>query len=278
MLESIHSKAWDKGFKLSLSVVPFQKGMDDVCVPPEIRKTCLLYSISNNENLIRFLREKIQGQLIEILQHGFSYSIVGGYRGEFSINTSHQESNLRLGRETLRQAFGVMPTFFVPPYDDISYANLKLVRQQDMLPIYGQEKIHKFFRSRYIPGFYKRRVAKQIFNKYGKSAFIVPVNVNPHVDNNDDNNKSKNTTGGMITSFPSIEGLNFEKVISLDTFLDSLSKIILFGRYNGSMTLCIINHYFMIGVPILLEMIYLMYGKNYLVILTTCLLVGKQHF
>ena len=30
MLEPIHSKAWDKGFKISLSVVPFQRGTEDV--------------------------------------------------------------------------------------------------------------------------------------------------------------------------------------------------------------------------------------------------------
>jgi hypothetical protein len=197
-----------------------------------------LYSITNNDNLIRFLKDKIQLQLIEVLQHGFSHSIVGGYRGEFGINTSSQESNLKSGIETLKQAFDIMPRFFVPPYDDISYRNLKLVRQQDMLPIYGQEKIHKFFRSPYIPGFYKRRVAKRISNKYGKSAFIVAVNVKP--DTNSNNNKN---TSGLITSLPSIEGLDFEKLVSLDTFLDSLSKIILFGRYNRSMTLCIINHY-----------------------------------
>lgn len=239
MLDSVHSKSWDKGFKVSLSVVPFQIGMDDVCVPPEMRKTGLLYSISHNENLIRFLRDKLQRQLIEILQHGFSHSIAIGYRGEFGINTPYQESNLKLGRDTLGQTFGVIPTFFVPPYDDISYKNLKLVRQQGMLPIYGQEKIHKLFRSRFMPGFYKRRVAKQIFNKYGKSAFIVPVDVNPVINNN---NSDKNAAG-LLTSFPSIEGLNFEKVVSSDTFLDSLSKIILFGKSNRCMTLCMINHY-----------------------------------
>jgi hypothetical protein len=35
-LETIHSNAWEKGFKISLSIVPFQKGMEDICVPPEI--------------------------------------------------------------------------------------------------------------------------------------------------------------------------------------------------------------------------------------------------
>jgi hypothetical protein len=230
MLETIHSKAWDKGFKVSLSMVPFQTGMNDVSVPPEMRQTGLFYSIVNNEGLVKYLKNKIQSQLIEILQHGFSHSIIGGYRGEFGINTSEQESNLQSGRQTLRQAFGISPKFFAPPYDDISYRNLRLVRQQNMIPIYGQENTHKLFRSQYIPRFFKKRVAKQIFNKLGKSAFIVPVNVNPIKE-------------GMILSLPNIDGLNFEKLVSLDSFLDSISKVISYSTYNRHMALCIINHY-----------------------------------
>src|SRR5919109_76911 len=230
MLETIHSKAWDKGFKISLSIVPFQKGAEDVCVPPEVRHTGLLYSIANNEGLVKFLREKIRNQLIEILQHGYSHSIMGGFRGEYGINISEHAANLQSARQTLIQAFGVNPRFFIPPYDDISNSNLRLVRQQDMIPIYGQEKIHKFFRSRYIPRFYKRRVAKQIFSKFGKSAFIVPVYVNPNKD-------------GMVISLPHIDGMDFEKLVSLNSFLNSISKIILYSRYNRHMALCIINHY-----------------------------------
>jgi peptidoglycan/xylan/chitin deacetylase (PgdA/CDA1 family) len=230
MLETIHSKAWDKGFKISISVVPFQKGEEDVCVPPEIRHTGLLYPIANNEGLVRFLREKIQSQLIEILQHGFSHSVLGGFRGEFGINISEHNANLQSARKILMQAFGVNPRFFAPPYDDISNFNLRLVRQQDMIPIYGQENIHKFFRSRYIPRFYKRKVAKQIFSKFGKSAFIVPVYVNP--------NKK-----GMVVSLPHVDRMDFEKLVSLDSFLNSISKVISYSRYNRHMALCIINHY-----------------------------------
>jgi hypothetical protein len=230
MLETIHSKAWDKGFKISLSIVPFQKGMEDISVPPEIRHTGLLYPITNNEGLVRFLREKIRSQLIEILQHGFSHSIMGDFRGEFGINISEHTANLQSAREILMQAFGVNPRFFTPPYDDISDFNLRLVRQQDMIPIYGQENIHKLFRSQYIPRFYKRRVARQLFSKFGKSAFIVPVYMNP--------NKK-----GMMVSLPHIDGMDFEKLVSLDNFLDSMSKIISYSRYNRHMALCIINHY-----------------------------------
>jgi hypothetical protein len=230
MLETIHSKAWDKGFKISLSIVPFQRGAEDVSVPPEIRHTGLLYPIANNEGLVKFIRAKIQSQLIEVLQHGFSHSIVAGFRGEFGISIPEHAANLQSAREILMQVFGVNLRFFTPPYDDISNSNLRLVRQQDMIPIYGQENIHKFFRFQYIPGFYKRRVAKQIFSKFGKSAFIVPVYVNPNKD-------------GMVVSMPHVDGMDFEKLVSLDSFLDSISKVILHTKYNRHMALCIINHY-----------------------------------
>src|SRR5262245_1794450 len=203
MLETIYSKAWYEGFKISLSIIPFQRGTEDVCVHPEKRHTGLLYPIANNDELVRFLREKIQSQLIEILQHGLSHSILN-FRGEFGINNSEHNTNLQSARKILKQVFGESPRFFTPPYDDISNYNLRLVRQHDMIPIYGQEKIHKFFRSQFIPTFYKRRVAKQMINKFGKSAFILPVYVNPIRD-------------GMMTSLPRLDNMDFEKLVSLDS-------------------------------------------------------------
>ena len=66
------------------------------CVCHQIRgKTGLLYPITNNERLIEFLKERLQRGVIEVLQHGFSHSVVEGYRGEFGINTSDQEANLK---------------------------------------------------------------------------------------------------------------------------------------------------------------------------------------
>ena len=39
MLKSIYSKAWNNQFKVSLSVIPYQKAINDVCVPPDIRNS-----------------------------------------------------------------------------------------------------------------------------------------------------------------------------------------------------------------------------------------------
>ena len=74
MLESVYSEAWNKGFRVNLSVIPSQSGIDDLCVPPDFRQTGLLYSITNNEIIIKFLKDKFRRGAIEILLHGFSNS------------------------------------------------------------------------------------------------------------------------------------------------------------------------------------------------------------
>lgn len=45
MLESIYSKAWEDGYKVSLAIVPFQKGIDDISVPSSIRRDDLHFCI-----------------------------------------------------------------------------------------------------------------------------------------------------------------------------------------------------------------------------------------
>ena len=262
MLESICSEDWNKGFRLGLSVIPLQRGINDLCVPPDFRQTGLSYSITNNERLTKFLRDKLRGGMIEILQHGFSHSIAGGYRGEFGVNASAQEANLNYAISIMNNAFGIRPSFFVPPYDDISYKNLQLVKKYGLIPIYGKENIHKFFRSPFIPAFFKKRVAKKIYHKFGKSAYVVPVIVN--IVSNSQNSKvsssninkagvnscdvnsldSQVAEGEVINTLPPI-GLSFEKLLSPVSFLDSISKVVSLASSNRNSisSLCIINHY-----------------------------------
>jgi hypothetical protein len=51
MLESIYSKAWEDGYKICLAVVPFQRGINDISVPPHIRTTDLHFPIADNKPL-----------------------------------------------------------------------------------------------------------------------------------------------------------------------------------------------------------------------------------
>ena len=58
MLESIYTNAWNNQFKVSLSVIPYQKTINDVCVPPDFRNSQEHHSIENNEELCTFLKER----------------------------------------------------------------------------------------------------------------------------------------------------------------------------------------------------------------------------
>ena len=94
MLESVYSNAWNNQFKVSLSMIPYQKTINDVCVPPDFRNLSEHYSIENNEELCTYLKEKIRYNKIEIIQHGVTHDLIDG-RGEFSqqINRKSEDIN-----------------------------------------------------------------------------------------------------------------------------------------------------------------------------------------
>src|SRR5574342_4592 len=119
MLESIYSKAWEDGYKVCLAVVPFQRGTNDICVPPDIRISNSHFSVADNKSLVYYLKDKIRSGRIEVLQHGFSHYITNDGRGEFG-DDSDRKKDIELGRNIIKQAFGVNAKFFVPPGEDIS--------------------------------------------------------------------------------------------------------------------------------------------------------------
>jgi hypothetical protein len=135
MLESIYSKAWEYGFKVSLAIIPFQSGTNDICVPPDKRFTDSHYSVADNKALVYYIKEKIRSGAIEILQHGLSHHITNNGRGEFGDNSDRKE-DIELGRDIIRQAFGVDPKFFVSPGEDISNKNLMALVESGLIPIY----------------------------------------------------------------------------------------------------------------------------------------------
>ena len=51
MLESIYYKAWNNNFKVSISVIPYKKAINDVCIPYDARNSQEYYSIKNNRSL-----------------------------------------------------------------------------------------------------------------------------------------------------------------------------------------------------------------------------------
>ena len=276
MLESIYSDAWKNQFKVSLSVIPYQKDFNDVCVPPNFRNSKEYHSVENNKELCLFLKDKINHSHVEIIQHGVSHALIDG-RGEFSrnidgnsdkntiINDTYAhyynsygnnnnnnvgghnygnnridfESYVNIGRNIIKKSLGIAPVFFSPPFDDFSTKNLNLLLDHEMIPIYGQSNYHRFFRSPYVPNYVKRYLANKIIKKFANVGFIVPF-----IIHNANNHKHQNKNGIMlhIPKRPKMDPISSNKGERSQTFVKWVSNAISYCTAQRS-PLCILNHY-----------------------------------
>ncbi len=73
-LEMIYKNIWGAGFKVSFAVIPNQKAVNKLNVPPAFRNNDQWFSVNENSCLTKYLRTKIASGSIEILQHGFSHT------------------------------------------------------------------------------------------------------------------------------------------------------------------------------------------------------------
>jgi len=171
MLESIYSKVWQDGFKVSLSVVPSLRGRNDLSVPPDFRNTGQCYSIPDNKSLVAYLRDKIHhDRSIEILQHGFSHdynneSCRWEY-GDDSKRYSEMKCDTERGMKIIRQACDIGPRFFVSPGEDLSARNMRMIFELGMIPIYRQTIFDRFLRSSSLPYSMKKFAIKRVSAKY----------------------------------------------------------------------------------------------------------------
>jgi hypothetical protein len=232
MLESIYSEAWNQGFKVSLSVVPLQMGLDDIAVPPGSRASSICYSISDNESLIRYIRKKIDNKVVEVVQHGLSHELIEGIRGEFGGNLS-RNGEIEKGRNIIKQAFETEPKFFVPPGEDISNQNLMAVLEQGLIPIYRETIFDRILRLGFVPNIVKNVGMKLIMNTYNNDLdenfgvqFIKPVLISAR----------KNA---ITWSLPT---LRTSHITSFDSLFSLTNCIIKLCRQNR-IPVCLINHY-----------------------------------
>ncbi|MFQ5867215.1 MAG: hypothetical protein ACE5IT_04380 [bacterium] len=70
-LESVYGKIWDK-MPVSLSVVPFHACTKSGAIPREYWQGDRIFPISDNKELVEFLKRKISENKISILMHGYS--------------------------------------------------------------------------------------------------------------------------------------------------------------------------------------------------------------
>jgi hypothetical protein len=279
MLESIYSYAWKNQFKVSLSVIPYQKDFNDVCIPSNFRNSQEYHSVENNKELCLFLKDKIDHSHVEIIQHGVSHALIDG-RGEFSRNidgnsdkntiindtyfhyydsydnddndnknnvVGHNygnnridfESYVNVGRNIIKKSLGIAPVFFAPPFDDFSIKNLNLLLDLEMIPIYGQSNYHRFFRSPYVPNYFKRYLTNKIIKKFANAGFIVPFIIH---NANNHNNQNKNGITLHIPKRPKMDPISSNIGERSQTFVKWVSNAISYCTTQRS-PLCILNHY-----------------------------------
>jgi hypothetical protein len=233
MLESIYSEAWAQGYKVSLSVVPIQKGVNDISVPPGSRESNRYYSIADNESLTGYIRKKVDQNVVEVIQHGLSHEKVDGIRGEFGGNLGKKDE-IEKGLNIIRQAFGMVPKFFVPPGEDISNQNIIASLEQGLIPIYRETLFDQILRLGFIPNLVKIAGMKLVLNRYNNIdtdekfgvQFIKPVLISP----------KKNV---ITWSLPKIRGSH---ITSLECLFNLTNRIInVCTQYR--VPACIINHY-----------------------------------
>lgn len=231
MLESIFSKAWARGFKVSLSVVPIQKGINDPSVPPEYRKSNLYYSIGDNHFLTKYLRNKIQNGMLEVLQHGVDHGYDDSHRGEFAGNSNTREQVLK-GKKILTDALGIDPIFFVPPGEDISNKNIDLILNAGMTPIIRNTVFDTFLRYPYFPLVFKNlalgliNFGSSIHFKETKLSLMKPVKIK--LDKNQ-----------ISWSLPMDKFMN----LSSTNAVTQLTEFIVDNSNMSRDPVCILNHY-----------------------------------
>ena len=233
MLDSIYSKAWEDGYKVCLSIVPFQRGTNDICVPPNIRDTDSHFSIADNELLVNYLKEKIRSGTIEVLQHGVSHYINNNGRGEFGVD-SDTKDYIEFGKNIIKKAFEINPRFFVAPGEDISNESLAALMESGLIPIYRQTLFDTFLRNSFVPAYIKQIATKALSVKYKPKTsfgnwalqFVKPVVISV----------GRDTISWRLAS---VKSANLSSFDSLSKLTDKVIASCMISRSP----VCIINHY-----------------------------------
>ena len=140
MIERIYEKAWKQKFKVSLSIIPRVKAIDDPLIPNIHRGKQTIHEVSRNKELIKYLKEKLFMHQIDIMQHGFTHEMIGKVP-EFRIDDSHEiRKRLNYGRKILEDSFQTKIHVFIPPWDVISEQALRILEKEHLAVSKREEK------------------------------------------------------------------------------------------------------------------------------------------
>lgn len=119
-IEEIYHKPWKDGYEVSLGIIPRVKAIRDWCIPPKFRGKGSQYNICKNEELVKYLTQKILEGRVDVAQHGYNHEKIDD-KPEFQIaNKMEIRARLRLGRRIIQECFRKKVTVFIPPWNEVS--------------------------------------------------------------------------------------------------------------------------------------------------------------
>ena len=125
-LEHIFNRIWNR-CPISLAVVPFHSCTKTNQIPKKYWSGNKLFPIDKNNQLIKFLKQKIKEEKIDILLHGYNHKIeTNGF--EFEL-IKEPYNKIMEGKNYLEELFDVKISVFVPPNNSISSKSVKALRK-----------------------------------------------------------------------------------------------------------------------------------------------------
>jgi peptidoglycan/xylan/chitin deacetylase (PgdA/CDA1 family) len=178
-LEGVYDKIFSLNIPISACVIPNVQAnlkLDNAVfhgaildhepfIPPKFRGTNQEYNVSENPELVEYLK-KHKDQM-SIIQHGFSHSF-----HEFaSSNYGEVEKKLKEGNQILQRALGEAPLFFSAPYDLYSPTSLRALRQHFKGATCGEIKLRTMISTKtgirlpldMVPSFVNASRKKEVF-------------------------------------------------------------------------------------------------------------------
>ena len=165
MLESIYSRAWENGLKISFGVIPLQRGTNNISVPPDMRTRSEPFPITDNIVLVEYIKDKLQNGRAEVLQHGLSHYVDKDGHWEFGKKLDTAKY-INRGRNILVEAFETVPKFFVPPGEQITRYNFEKLVESGLIPICRRTSFDTFLANPIIPKYIKHVATKYVTDKY----------------------------------------------------------------------------------------------------------------
>jgi len=131
-IEKIYKQALERGFKVSLGVIPRLKAINDPCVPPKYRGKMSQHAVCDNKELMDYLKVKIAKHQVDIVQHGYTHENLHNVPEFYIRDSSEIKTRLRLGRKILEKCLPIKISVFLAPQNMVSKQAWNVIKQEGL--------------------------------------------------------------------------------------------------------------------------------------------------